>query len=132
MSGVRTPVEAPSKPIAQAVVATLDGAPLRAGFPLYVTLFGVDAVVIPVDVYRQLVAARVKLPFVEARAGVHARARVRRRPSTIESDPKVAAFLRERFDLADTIEAAHVACLARFGPERTPSRSRVARFRLRG
>lgn len=111
----------------EAIVGSIDGQPLRAAFPLCVTLFGVEAVVIPADEYRRLVGAGLRLPLVEAVA--RARRGPSPIPSTIERDPEVAAFLRERFALADTIEMARAACEARFGPDRTPSASRIARLR---
>ena len=38
----------------EAVVATVDGKPLRAAFPLRVELFGIEAVVIPEAEYDEL------------------------------------------------------------------------------
>lgn len=50
------------------------------------------------------------------------------RPSTIERDPEVAAFLRQRFAAGDPPKRARKACLAAFGDERTPSVDRINRF----
>lgn len=133
MSDPQAGFEPTSNGSGEAIIGTLDGAPLRANFPLYVTVFGIEAVVIPAGEYRQLVGARLKLPFVEVRAATRAVASTpRRRLSTVERDPEVAAFLRQRFAVADTIEAALAACRERFGADRTPSRSRASRFRARG
>ena len=81
--------------------------------------------------YQQLRAAALRLPVAEARLKLSAPRRRAPLPSTIERDPEVAGFLREHFARASTIEAAHAACLERFGVDRTPHRNRVARFRTK-
>lgn len=110
-------------------IATLDGQPLKADFPLYTSVFGVNAVVISVDEYRQLLGTRIAKGFEgPLKAFREARHPPPPRPSTIERDPEVAGFLRERFKERLTAEKAHAAALEHFGPERAPSRGRVATF----
>ena len=109
------------------MVATLDGSPVRATFPLYVDMFGVSAVVIPTTEYERLRAVR-DLP---GRIGAYLDRPSRQLPSTIERDPEVAAFLRQRFALADTVKMAREACEERYGAARTPSATRIQVFRSR-
>ena len=128
--------EGASKPDREVTVGTLDGAPLRATFPLRATVFGVDAVVIPAAEYAALVASdgaeQVGARFAVVRSALRtARVAPGRARSTVERDPEVAEFLRGRFAVADTIEQARAACEARFGLARTPSPGRIGRYRRR-
>ena len=117
----------------EATIGTLDVQPLQAEFPLRTTVFGVEAVVISAEEYRRLRGAAMRLPFAEAKAAARAQRPRGRRPlpSTIERDPEVAKHLRSLFKAASTVEAARASCLERFGAERTPSRSRISRFRMK-
>lgn len=110
-----------------AVVGTLDGRPLRAEFPLYVEMFGVPRVVIPATEYRLLTAkqdlrGRFHVPSARGRGRV-------RKQSTVDRDPEVSSFLRERIKAVDTVEAMRKACVSRYGAERAPSCTRIVRFR---
>ena len=104
--------------VAEAVVATLDGEPLRAAFPMHVRVFGVDAVVIPAEEHRRLVALSATTPR-----------RLKARSPT-DLDHEVADFLSAR--LATMYAPDLIAeCERRFGRDRTPSRSSLSRFRAR-
>jgi hypothetical protein len=47
--------------------------------------------------------------------------------SFVNKDPEVAAFLEDRLGRL-TVGEARAACLAQFGPDRTPGRSTIHRF----
>ena len=109
---------------------TADFGPLMMegqGMPAFATLDGQPIAILPLDAYRQLVAAAVQSiapakadkPAVEPQLGL----------STIERDPEVAEFIRSRFRGGVTVDQIRDACRNKFGEDRTPSRSRVQRFR---
>ncbi len=98
--------------------------------PVFATLDDVAVVIIPAAEYRELVALRLRVPLAEVRAKARARHEPRGGLSTIERDQEVAIFLRDGFRGGVTVEQHRAACLARFGPDRTPSVSRIQRFRL--
>lgn len=111
-----------------------DEHPSKGDFePVHTVLEGVPFVTISLARYKELLAAStISPPLVsEARAKLRASTALRRPPlpSTIEQDPEVAAFLRERFQRAATLRAAFDACHAKFGADRTPSISRIGRMR---
>lgn len=122
-NSVREPFEASSKGCAE---------------PLYATIGDVAVVTVPAAHYAELLAKAAGLSADARPLGLSdvralrpaTRGRVRL-PSTIERDPEVAAFLRERFEAADTLAMAHAACVERYGAERSPSMSRITRFRVR-
>lgn len=107
----------------EAVVATLDGEPLRADFPMRATVFGVACVVIPVTEYDRLARAVSAI-----RAGLIDPLQKSR--SRIENDAEVAEFLVANLGHLHLYEAVE-ECRKRFGDERTPSRSAIDRFRKR-
>ncbi len=97
--------------------------------PAFARLDGRIVVVVELNEYRDLLAAASR-----ATRTLLAPPAPRREPvglSTIERDPEVAAFLRERFPRRETLAALHAACVERFGAERSPSLSRITTFRTR-
>lgn len=121
-------------PIAQKAIATSeDGAALHADFPIRTEVAGIAAVIIPLDRYKDLLRTVPGKTFEEPLKALRAlRPRhLKPLPSRVERDPEVAAFLRERFALADTIKEAHAACAEKFGAERTPSYERIRGFRTK-
>lgn len=97
--------------------------------PAFARLDGRIVLVIEMSEYRDLLIAA----SLNARSGLVA-CEPRREPtglSTIERDPEVADFLRERFPRSETMATLHAACVARFGTERSPSFSRITTFRTR-
>lgn len=130
-SGCRAGVEGPAADGMGAIGALQSVGVAGAALPLFVSVQGRELVIVSREEFIRLSRAALRLPIAEARVAALSRG-PSRRPSTVERDPEVAAFLRERFALADTIEAAHRACSARFGAKRTPSLGRVGRFRRWG
>lgn len=128
--GASKPVRKPFEALSKGVVE-----------PVYATIAGVALVTIPAAHYAELLAKAagfsadasdtrpLRLSDVRSlRPATRGRVRL---PSTIERDPEVASFLRERFAAADTLAMAHASCVERFGAERSPSTSRIAQFRVR-
>ena len=99
---------------------------------VFATLNGVPVAMVPLELYRRLVSAAFAgtAPAAAPRQPVRP-ARNPVRTSTIDRDPEVAAFLRERFEQHQTIDALREACIARFGHARTPSRTRITILRQR-
>lgn len=97
------------------------------GLPAFATLDGQPVAILRLDVYRRLLAAALK-GFAQPQAH-----RTTAEPplglSTIERDPEVANFIRDRFRGGVTIAQVRDACRAAFGDERTPSHARIQRFR---
>ena len=132
----------PAAPAGEALAGALDPAskalrtadlgPLKAegqAGTVFATLDGTPVAVVPLDIYRRLVSAAVAGAAPAAAPQRPARKVVR--TSTIDRDPEVAAFLRERFRLHLTLADLHAACLERFGAERAPSIGRIKALRLR-
>lgn len=98
--------------------------------PAFLEVEGQKLVLLGHEDYAELVAARSKVLLDALRPP---RTETPRPPrlglSTIERDPEVADFLRERFRGGVTVEHLRAACVEAFGAERTPSRSRITRFR---
>ena len=133
--------QASLKGAASGVEAELQPAPVGAlgplasegqALPVFATLDGVAVAVLPLADYKRLVAAAMQ----DARAAIVAAAQTqpKRKPrglSTIERDPEVAEFLLEGFRGGVTIQQIRDACRNTFGEERTPSHTRIQRFRER-
>lgn len=100
----------------QATIATFEGQPVRASFPLHVTMFGIACVCIPETQYRSLIDIRPS-------KGRHAH----RRLSRLDKDAEVRAFIEARFD-HEEISAIRLAAIERFGADRVPSKSSFHRF----
>lgn len=82
-----------------------------------------ETVTIPASEYADLVECRREFAALRARVSrVYGASK-----SPIERDAEVAAFIAEAIGRL-TAEEVRASCLARFGPERTPSRSAVTRF----
>jgi hypothetical protein len=86
----------------------------------------VQTVTIPLTDYAELLDCRRRL--VELKAAQRAFERPPKSP--IDRDPELAAFIADRLGMAKLAEIRS-ACVAEFGPDRTPSRSAIARYWLR-
>ena len=99
--------------------------------PAFLDFEGRKLVLITHEEFAELVAARSKVLLDAVRVP---RAGEQRSPrlglSTIERDPEVAEFLRERFRGGITVDQLHSECFEAFGHDRTPSKQRITKFRL--
>lgn len=99
--------------------------------PTFLEVEGQKLVLLAHEDYAELVAARSKVLLDALKPP---RTETPRPPrlglSTIERDPEVADFLRERFRGGVTADQLRAACVEAFGAERTPSIERITRFRL--
>lgn len=91
-------------------------------FPIAGMIGGVPVVTIPAAEYAAL---RGCANFAEWEARQWAFKAASRSP--IERDPELAGFIASRLGLAP-VRIIHAECVARFGPERTPSRSSISRY----
>ena len=98
--------------------------PEAPSFPIAATIAGVEVVTIPLADYRDLLSARRRLDEMGLR-------RIRfecPRPGVIDRDPELAVFVTERLQTMRRLDDLHAAAVARFGRERTPSRSAIHRY----
>ncbi|WP_430913746.1 hypothetical protein [Methylobacterium sp. sgz302541] len=99
--------------------------------PIFARLDSRCVVVMHLNEYRELLTAASSRVREAANAGRVKRRADQRGHSTIDRDPEVAAFLRERFPRRETISVLYAACVERFGPERAPSAGRIQTLRGR-
>ena len=93
-------------------------APREGQFPIAAEIAGVPVVTIPAAEYADLLQCRRRVARLSSHTGVR---------SPIDLDIELAAFLAEALQ-RQIIRDVHAACLARFGPDRTPSKSAIHRF----
>jgi hypothetical protein len=87
---------------------------------------GVAVVTIPASEYAELVRCRALLKKKSGKLIPR-----RERPSRIDQDPEMAAFVRERLTVNAYNQTIAQECLEKFGKDRAPSKSAVHRFRMR-
>jgi hypothetical protein len=79
-------------------------------------------VTIPLEEYRHLKALEARWQNSTSTSS-----RPKFRVSKIRRDPELEAYVKERLQ-SDTLVEIVAACLAKFGPERAPSKSALQRF----
>jgi len=93
--------------------------------PAVATIAGVEVVTIPLAEYAELLECRRRVAEIG-----NLRSR-RLRPSPIDHDAEVAAFLKAQ-PPEMTVKEVLEACALRFGTKRTPSKSAAYQFYSRG
>jgi hypothetical protein len=95
------------------------------GKPSKGTVAGVELVTIPLADYAKLLDCQRQLAALK-----RPKQGVKGWLSSVEKDAKVEAFIARRLT-RKTVPAIMAECLERFGPDRTPSRSAIYRYRAR-